>query len=202
MGDDRGQMVGDLIARAADAVVDLERLVADARRLELDPRSSAVAIGRALRSSEALLADLEALLRQAPSDGAAPLRARAEGLRRRVLVVDDDASVRTALALTFEDEGYETRAAEDGRAALELLVVWPPDVIVLDLVMPGMDGPAFRAAQLRQAGLAEIPVIVLSAAQRPERLAEPLHPSAVLPKPCDPDALIGAVRHVTAGVPS
>ena len=194
MRDDAERRVGDIIARAADTVVDLERLAADARRLELDGCVSAATIRRALRTSEEMLADLQAMLWDASSDRAAP--------RRRVLVIDDDPCIRTALALTFEDEGYETRAATDGRAALELLVGWLPDVIVLDLVMPIMDGPAFRAAQLRLAGLAEIPVIVLSAAQRPDRLAEPLQPSAVIPKPCDPDALLGAVRHATAGVPA
>ena len=203
MGDDAGLTAGDLIARTAEAVMDLEWLAADVRRTDGDPGDAAAPIRRALRTSEAILADLEALLQGGRGGGAGVggCWTLADGPRQRVLVVDDDPCVRAALALTFEDEGYETRAAQDGRAALELLAAWSPDVIVLDLFMPIMDGPSFRAAQLGLDGLAEIPVIVLSAARRSDGLAEPLHPSAVLPKPCDPDALLGAVRHATAGLP-
>src|SRR5690606_35119082 len=60
--------------------------------------------------------------------------------RGRVLVVDDEANARDALAELIEDEGYETATAADGRRALELLPSFDPDVILTDLKMPGIDG--------------------------------------------------------------
>ena len=81
----------------------------------------------------------------------------------RVLVVDDDTILRTVLCESLADEGYEVRPADNGRHALALLGDWTPDVIVLDLMMPGMDGWAFRGAQLGRRAVAHIPVIVLSA---------------------------------------
>ena len=79
-------------------------------------------------------------------------------------MVDDDALIRDTLATALGDEGYAVRVAADGRAALDTIGHWRPDVIVLDLMMPVMDGPAFRAAQRATAETAQIPVIVLSAA--------------------------------------
>ena len=78
----------------------------------------------------------------------------------RILVVDDDALIRETLATALGDEGYAVRVAPDGRAALSALGTWRPDVIVLDLMMPIMDGVAFRAAQRSVAETAQIPVIV------------------------------------------
>jgi DNA-binding response OmpR family regulator len=54
----------------------------------------------------------------------------------RILVVDDDALIRDPLATALGDEGYAVKVARDGRAALDTMDVWRPDVIVLDLMMP------------------------------------------------------------------
>jgi CheY-like chemotaxis protein len=74
----------------------------------------------------------------------------------RVLVVDDDELIRDTLATALADEGYAVRVAADGRAALDSLHEWRPDLIVLDLMMPEMDGYAFRAAQRAEANAADI----------------------------------------------
>ncbi len=58
----------------------------------------------------------------------------------RVLVVDNDESIRTVVAEALRDEGYQVAQAADGGAALALLADWPPDRILLDLLMLGMDG--------------------------------------------------------------
>jgi CheY-like chemotaxis protein len=85
--------------------------------------------------------------------------------RPLILVVDDDGAIRTSLGAMLEDEGYETALASDGRAALGLLRGGlRPTAILLDLMMPVMDGWDFRADQLRDPTLSDIPVIVLSAA--------------------------------------
>jgi DNA-binding response OmpR family regulator len=112
----------------------------------------------------------------------------------RVLVVDDDELIRDTLATALTDEGYVVRVAGDGRAALHTLGEWRPDLIVLDLMMPVMDGRAFRAAQRSAAVTANIPVIVLSAAHNVHVRAAELEAAAVFPKPFDLGALLDAVE--------
>jgi CheY-like chemotaxis protein len=80
-----------------------------------------------------------------------------------VLIVDDDRDLRASLCDALNDEGYRTIDASDGREALERLRTERPDVIVLDMMMPVMNGWQFREEQLRDPALAKIPVIVLSA---------------------------------------
>ena len=82
-----------------------------------------------------------------------------------VLVVDDDASIRTALRELLETEGYKVIEASNGLAALgRLRDGFRPCAIVLDLMMPVMDGWDFRSDQLRDPELRDIPVVVLTAA--------------------------------------
>jgi DNA-binding response OmpR family regulator len=114
----------------------------------------------------------------------------------RVLVVDDDALIRDTLATALGDEGYAVRVASDGRAALNTMGHWRPDVIVLDLMMPVMDGPAFRAAQRSTADTALIPVIILSAAHEVNQRAAALDPAAVFAKPFDLNDLIDAIERL------
>ena len=80
-----------------------------------------------------------------------------------VLVVDDERLIRDVLAEFLRDAGYDVANAENGRIALAVLERRLVDVILLDLMMPVMDGFAFRARLLESPGLAHIPVIVLSA---------------------------------------
>lgn len=85
-------------------------------------------------------------------------------MKHRVLVIDDDVDLRETLISVLEDEGYEAVGAVDGVHALEQLATGPlPCVILLDLMMPNMDGQQFRQEQLQDAKLARVPVIVLSA---------------------------------------
>jgi DNA-binding response OmpR family regulator len=114
----------------------------------------------------------------------------------RVLVVDDDALIRDTLATALGDEGYAVRVASDGRAALDTLSCWQPDVIVLDLMMPVMDGRAFRAAQRTSNEVAHIPVIVLSAAHEVHTRAAGLDAAAVFPKPFDLTELLDVVERL------
>jgi CheY-like chemotaxis protein len=82
---------------------------------------------------------------------------------RHVLVVDDEPDIRALVAELLADEGYEVRTAANGRAALAIIDNWRPAVILLDLMMPEMDGWAFLANQQRHVELVQIPVIVMSA---------------------------------------
>jgi CheY-like chemotaxis protein len=81
---------------------------------------------------------------------------------QRILIVDGDFQTRAALALALQAAGYTTRVAANGLDALRVLRAWRPDLILLDLLMPGMDGWTFRTRQLLDPRLAGIPVVVLS----------------------------------------
>jgi len=116
----------------------------------------------------------------------------------RVLVVDDDALIRDTLATALGDEGYAVRVASNGRAALVTIGTWRPDVIVLDLMMPVMDGPSFRAAQRAVAETAQIPIIVLSATHEVHGRAAGLGAAAVFAKPFDLGALLDVIARLLA----
>jgi len=109
-----------------------------------------------------------------------------------VLIVEDDLDTREMLGRFLELEGYTVETAENGKRALERLGSGVGAcVILLDLMMPVMDGWQFRQEQIRDASLADIPVIVVSAAGR-ERL-EKIQANAYLSKPVDLDELLGCV---------
>jgi CheY-like chemotaxis protein len=116
----------------------------------------------------------------------------------RVLVVDDDALIRDTLATALGDEGYAVRVASNGRAAMLTLATWVPNVIVLDLMMPVMDGPSFRAAQRARPATAHIPVIILSAAHEVHGRAASLDPAAVFAKPFELGALLDVIERLLA----
>lgn len=116
----------------------------------------------------------------------------------RVLVVDDEPSIQLALRELLDFEGYDVRAASDGREALHILADWRPEAILLDLMMPVMDGSAFRAA-LRERGrdLAAIPIIVLSGARDTATQAEALGAIAHITKPFNLDDVLAALAAVS-----
>jgi two-component system response regulator MprA len=116
----------------------------------------------------------------------------------RVLLVEDDVDIRTDLAALLEDDGYSVSVAVHGRDALRLLRAGlHADVILLDLAMPTMDGWEFRRAQLSDAALAHIPVLVLSAGDPHARLDE-LRPAGRIDKPIALDQLLAELRRMDA----
>ncbi|WP_437726096.1 response regulator [Sorangium sp. So ce861] len=118
--------------------------------------------------------------------------ARGPARSRAILVIEDDQGVCDALAGVLSDEGYEVMTARNGAEALARLRGAPaPALIVLDLMMPMMDGYAFRAEQLRTPAIADVPVVVLTAGAAP-RAAE-LGPVDILKKPVNLAALLDAV---------
>jgi CheY-like chemotaxis protein len=120
---------------------------------------------------------------------------------RRVLVVDDDATIRAVVGEMLADEGYETRLAAHGQEALAALAARRADLIILDLMMPVMDGWAFRAAQQAHAELAGIPVLVLSAGRDLTTVAARLSPAAIVAKPFDLIALLDEIERVLNAAP-
>jgi CheY-like chemotaxis protein len=113
---------------------------------------------------------------------------------KRVLIVEDDADLRDMMAMLLHLEGFETVAAANGALALQLLDV-RLDAIVLDLMMPVMDGWEFRRRQLSHPKAADIPVIVVSAVN-PLRQGGTVPCAAHLSKPVDFDRLIRTLAAV------
>jgi len=110
-----------------------------------------------------------------------------------IMVIDDDPDIRSALSEVLQEEGYRVRAVADGREALSSLSAEElPDLILLDLMMPIVDGWTFRAEQMMNPKLASIPVIVVTAAGADGRAAD--LGVEVVPKPFDTRALVSLIR--------
>ena len=120
------------------------------------------------------------------------------GVVGTVLLVEDDEDIRASVGDILREEGFEVVGAADGDDALRYLraAAEPPRLILLDLMMPVMDGWAFRAAQLADERLAKIPVVILSAATDVDRHAAQLRVEDFLVKPLEMPRLLDAVeRH-------
>ncbi len=107
-----------------------------------------------------------------------------------VLVVDDETDIREAVSEVLADEGFEVLGAQDGAEALRQARAHHPVLVLLDLMMPGMNGWEFSAAQLGDPELSRIPVIVLSALGR----VAGMDAAGYIQKPFELDELITAVR--------
>jgi CheY-like chemotaxis protein len=112
-----------------------------------------------------------------------------------VLIVEDDAATRDALSIILEDEGFRVRTAANGREAIDLLhSSYRPKVILLDLMMPVMDGWQFRAAQKLTPSLESIPVVVLSADGNIRQKASAIGAACYLQKPVEINDLLEALQ--------
>jgi CheY-like chemotaxis protein len=110
-----------------------------------------------------------------------------------VLIVEDDEDLRDMMAQMLTIEGFAATAVANGREALDYLqLAIKPHVILLDLMMPVMDGWEFRRRQQADPELAPVPVIVLSALDQSR--AAPVDACAFLKKPLDFDRLLELVR--------
>jgi CheY-like chemotaxis protein len=115
---------------------------------------------------------------------------------RTILLIDDDDDVREVAQLALEmTAGWTVRAASSGAEGVRSAVAEPPDAILLDVMMPGMDGPATLAGLRADPATAAIPVILLTAKAQPadRRVLEGLDARGVLSKPFDPMQLAGDV---------
>jgi signal transduction histidine kinase len=124
-------------------------------------------------------------------------QARGEARAKRILIVEDDRAVMDTLEGVLEEEGYAVVRASDGREALARLQGdVAPDLILLDLRMPVMDGWTFRNAQRRVSHLAPIPVVAMSADATSR--AQAISAEAFLRKPLDLDDLLSTIHRVLA----
>jgi CheY-like chemotaxis protein len=116
------------------------------------------------------------------------------GSRSEVMVVEDDLDVREILREILEDAGYSVSWAANGREALARLKRGrAPRLILLDLMMPVMDGREFRTAQQQDPSLAPIPVVVISADHGVDAKIGEMQVDAWLTKPFEVGALLATV---------
>jgi CheY-like chemotaxis protein len=113
--------------------------------------------------------------------------------QRTILVVDDDSAIRDSLSELLQDEGYLVARAQNGQQALEFLRAnGAPCLILLDLMMPVMDGFEFIDQQRGDPALAGIPVVVITAAG--DHRSRGVQARQVLPKPIRAETLMTTVR--------
>jgi CheY-like chemotaxis protein len=114
-----------------------------------------------------------------------------------ILVVEDDDAIRGLVSEVLRDDGYQVREATNGAEALETVRETRPDLIVLDLMMPVMNGWTFLEECRRTDSCAEVPVVVTSASHDLPRTADRLREMGVrtcLAKPFDLDGLLALVE--------
>ena len=119
--------------------------------------------------------------------------------RAHILVVEDDPAIRQMLADLLAERGYSVAEASNGRAALEQMRERQPDLVLLDLMLPDMNGWTFLRARERERELARVPVLVLSAAG-PDAIgeAQELGAPVFLSKPFDLDKLVAEIERLCA----
>ena len=122
-----------------------------------------------------------------------------ENRKTSVLVIEDDEYSRDALALLLAAEGYESQSAHDGEAGLIKAREMYPDVVVLDLNLPGIDGKQVIETIRSDESLASVPILVVTGDEDKNALdAVALGANAYLTKPVELDALISAIRRLNA----
>ena len=114
----------------------------------------------------------------------------------RILIVEDDREIVRALSIRFRAIGYEIVAAYDSAAGIAMASESNPDIIVLDIRMPGMDGLAALGKLREQESTRDIPVVIHSAnvTDKTRTAAFELGTEYVLQKPCDTNTLVQAIQ--------
>ncbi|PZW47339.1 PleD family two-component system response regulator [Pseudomonas sp. URMO17WK12:I2] len=113
-----------------------------------------------------------------------------------ILIVDDEYLIADILGYAMEDEGYMVVKASNGRRGLEVLDRERPELIITDFMMPVMDGLEFARAIRAKAGLADLPIILMSGAQGSVGRASPELFAAVFDKPFDINLVIAKVKEL------
>ncbi len=125
---------------------------------------------------------------------------QSEGPRGSILVVEDEPAIRLVVAEVLRDDGYEVREAGDGIEALRALEGWTPDLVLLDVTMPRLDGAGFRREQLALPGPASrIPVVLVTGAHINEQTLAEFEAATLIKKPFELEDLVSTVAIVMSG---
>lgn len=115
-------------------------------------------------------------------------------MNKKILVVDDEMHLAKIIQFTLEHAGYSTAIAFDGREALAMVQEENPDLVILDLMLPGVDGYKVCNILKKDENLKRIPVIILSARDfEREELAEPLSADLLMQKPFNTEELLSQI---------
>ncbi len=116
-------------------------------------------------------------------------------MSKRILVVEDDNSIRELLVELLQSEGYEVASAVNGLEGLKCLEnERNPDLILIDLMMPVMDGYSFRSEQMKHPVWSKIPVVVMSAEANAKEKMKNFNITAFLSKPVELDTILKTVE--------
>lgn len=122
---------------------------------------------------------------------------------QRIMLVEDEEDIRAVAELALEAVGgFNLRTCDSGRKALEQLAEFCPQLILLDVMMPEMDGPSTLRAIKETGDFADVPAIFMTAKVQPEEVNEylSLGAVAVIPKPFDPMTLSDHIREIWEGL--
>ena len=123
---------------------------------------------------------------------------RAHGRQTAVLLAEDDRALRRFLEVVLERAGYKVHAAADGLEAMKLVLSKAIDIVVTDAMMPNLSGHELCRFVRNSRTLAHLPVILLSALERPETSVEPDQADAFLAKPVSGENLIECIEKLVA----
>jgi DNA-binding response OmpR family regulator len=119
---------------------------------------------------------------------------------QNVLVIEDDPDLAEMMAWILTTAGFAVTTVYNGLAGLNALERLPGCLVVLDLMMPGLDGIEFRARQKRSAAASDAPVLMVSAHHDAARVAATLEVDGFLQKPFMPDDLVSAVTRLARSI--
>jgi CheY-like chemotaxis protein len=112
----------------------------------------------------------------------------------RILVVEDQPDVAQLIEVVLKGEGHTVAIAADGAQGLMLSRDWKPDLILMDIMLPGVDGGALISRLRQEPETADLPIIAMSASRTLRDRTEELQADALLSKPFDVDALLVQVQ--------
>ena len=116
-----------------------------------------------------------------------------------ILIVEDDDDCREMLAALLVSHGYHIVTAENGAEALMVARQYQPCLILLDLMMPVMDGEEFRRTQLADPQIRDIPIVIVSARLGAHEIGRRLGAVGTIPKPLDLDEVAATIEEVCTG---
>jgi CheY-like chemotaxis protein len=116
----------------------------------------------------------------------------------RILVVEDQQDVAELIQVVLRGEGHTVAIAKDGAQGLMLSRDWEPDLILMDIMLPGVDGGTLIARLRQEPETASLPIIAMSASRTLRDRSEELEADALLSKPFDVDALLVQVQFLLA----
>jgi CheY-like chemotaxis protein len=119
-------------------------------------------------------------------------------MQKKILVIDDDSNIRDYLSSLFDDNGYKAFVAADSESGLQQAKKIQPDLITLDIEMPGDWGPRFYQQLTQDSKLKDIPIIIISGIAGSEHAVAKA--AASISKPFDPDKLLRVVRDTLNGL--